>query len=97
MTTNRIPDLQIPFSKPKHIGYVLSCYRENAVIYSIPLNVSTVILKKLLGRANLINAEPLTKTEFVAIFPHIIGAIELCWHEDLEFLVEGMNLPPDWN
>lgn len=96
MTTKEIPDLQVSFSKPKHVGYVLSCYREHGTIYSIPLDASIVTLKELLGRAYPINAEPLTKPEFAAVFPHIVGAIELCWHDDLEFLIEGVNLPPDW-
>jgi hypothetical protein len=96
MNTKEIPDGQIPFSKPKHVGYVLSCLREHRAIYSIPLDATTLILKELLGRAYPINAEPLTKPEFVAVFPHIIGSIELCWFDDLEFLIEGTNLPLDW-
>ncbi len=91
-----IPDLQIPFSKPRHIGYCLSCYRNGRSIYSIPLGASTESLAMTLNRSNIINGDPLTKLEFVAVFPDIIGAIELCWHEDLEFFIEGQNLPPVW-
>lgn len=96
MATQEIPNLQIPLSKPRHVGYSLSCYRGDSSIYSIPLDASTELLKGLLDRTHVINGEPVTKEQFVAVFPYIVGSIELCWHGDLEFLIEGANLPLDW-
>jgi hypothetical protein len=97
MNTQEIPSLQVPFSKPKHVGYTLCCYRENGPIYSLPIDVPTGLLKELLEREHVINGEPLTKRQFAAVFLHVIGSAELCWHDDLEFLVEGANLPLDWD
>jgi hypothetical protein len=96
VTARDIPDLQIPFSKPKHVGYCLSCYRGDGKIYSLPIEASTDALLKILTRSNVINSELLTKPEFAAVFPLVVGAAELCWHEDLEFQITGSNLPPDW-
>jgi hypothetical protein len=96
MSQKEIPNLQIPFSKPRHVGYCLGCYRDNRLIYSIPLDAGTETLLGMPDRSNVINGDPLTKEEFAALFPHVVGTIELCWHDDLEFLIEGMNLPPTW-
>jgi hypothetical protein len=96
MTASDIPNLQVPFSKPGHVGYCLSCYRADRTIYSIPLDASTDELLEILTRSNVINGEPLTKPEFAAVFPFLVGAAELCWHDDLEFQIVGSNLPLDW-
>lgn len=96
MTASDIPNLQVPFSKPRHVGYCLGCYRDDYKIYTLPLDASTGALLKVLTRSNVINGEPLTKPEFAAIFPMLIGAAELCWHDDLEFQIVGSNLPLDW-
>jgi hypothetical protein len=96
MNKQEIPNLQIPFSKPRHVGYCLGCYRDNRVIYSIPLDATTETLLGMIERPNVINGEALTKREFAAVFPHVVGTIELCWHDDLEFVIEGMNLPLAW-
>gem|GEM_PF-1894344 len=96
MAPQNLPDLQIPHSKPEHAGYCLSCYRPEGVVFSIPMDASTSSLSEILGRSSPINGEPLSKAEFVTVFTFVIGAIELCWHDDLEFLIEGMNLPLAW-
>jgi len=91
-----IPDLMIPFGKEKHVGYTLCCYRNLSAIYSIPMEVSTSKLKDVLGRENIISGEPLTKVQFRDAFEFVACSAELCWHSDFEFLIEGANLPPDW-
>ncbi len=96
MNPKEIPDLQIPFTKPRHVGYCLSCYRNNVPVYSIPVDATTEALLRVLNRPNVISGEALTKAEFASVFPYIVGTIELCWHEDLEFVIEGQNLPSDW-
>jgi hypothetical protein len=95
MNMQEIPSLQVPFSKPTHVGYTLGCYRDNGKIYSLPLDAASGVLKNLLEREFVISGESLTKLQFVALFRHVIGAAELCWHDDLEFVVEGANLPLD--
>lgn len=96
MTANDIPNLQIPFSKPKHVGYSLSCYRGNTILYTLPIEASTEALLKILRRPNVINGQPLTKPQFAAVFSLLVATAELCWHEDLEFHIIGSNLPLDW-
>lgn len=87
----------IPFGKPRHIGYALACYTgDHCHLYSIPIDATTQDLRSELGWQYPINAEPLTLGEFQKVFPFVIGCIELDWSENLEFLIEGMNLPLDW-
>lgn len=86
----------IPFDKPKHIGYSLSCYDGSLEIYSIPLSATTDDLRRVLGRDQPINAEPLTSEEFRKVFAFVPASIVLGWHERYEFLIHGMNLPLDW-
>lgn len=90
------PFHMIPNDKPKHLGYCLSCYHESGPLYSIPMDVTTEVLRLTLGREYPINAEPLTLKEFQKVFQFVVGAIELGWHDSLEFYIEGMNLPADW-
>lgn len=96
MTSQETPDLHIPFTKPRHVGYCLCCYRADGPIYSIPLATSTENLLEILKRRNVINGKALTKREFTAVFPHLVGAAELCWRDDLEFVIEGRDLPLGW-
>lgn len=44
----------------------------------------------------MINGDALTKAEFVAVFPLLVGSNVLCWYDDLEFVIEGQNLPLGW-
>ena len=62
----------------------------------IPLEVSTKKIKEILKREHPISGMPLEKEELKKVYPYVQGYIELCWHDDLEFYLEGMNLPDDW-
>ena len=91
-------NLLIPEEKsPKHVGYCLSCCLNYSPVYSIPLQVTPEKIKKALGRSIPISGEPLTKEQLKAVYAFVDGYIELCWNDDLEFFVNGMNLPDDWN
>jgi hypothetical protein len=86
----------IPFSKPRHVGYSLCCYSAGRHVYSLPIDASTHDLRSKLGREYPINCEPLDVEELKKVFPFVIGSIELSWSENFEFLIQGMNLPLDW-
>lgn len=86
----------IPFDKPEHVGYCLSCYHKSGPLYYIPINATTEVLCLTLDRDYPINAEPLTLEEFQKIFNFVIGYIELHWCDEFQFFIEGMNLPSDW-
>lgn len=88
--------LMIPFDKPRHVGYCLSCYDQSGPIYSIPIDVTTEVLSRTLDRRSPINSEPLNAEEFRKIFDFVIGSMELSWSDGYEFLIQGMNLPLDW-
>ena len=82
--------------EPKHVGYCLSCYKIGGPVYTIPVEVTTKEIKEVLARDHPINGMPLEQEELKKIYPYVQGYIEICWHDDLQFFLEGMNLPDDW-
>jgi hypothetical protein len=91
------PDLQIPWGKPFHVGYCLSCHVGTRLIYSIPISATGSDLRRIIPDSKGFIGEPLSKEQFVGVFQFVIGSIALCWNSDFEFVIEGMNLPLDWN
>ena len=79
-----------------HIGYTLSCYGQNSHIYSTPITAARDEVRAVLkGRRFLINGDPLTEDEFRALAQFASKDIELGWDPNLEYLLEGMNLPQE--
>jgi hypothetical protein len=91
------PDLQIPWGKPFHVGYCLSCLIGSRVIHSIPISAKASDLREIIPDPGGFIGESLSKDQFVQVFKFVIGSIALCWNPDFEFVIEGMNLPLDWN
>ena len=97
LRSKKMPNRLSPFDKhPVHIGYCLSCYKTGGPVYTIPLDVTTKEIKEILKREHPISGMPLEKEELKKVYPYVQESIEICWHDDLEFYLEGMNLPGDW-
>lgn len=76
-----------------HTGYCISCYGEESCLFSAPISAKRYDLQKVLAREFLINGEPLTQDEVIALRSYTIGEIEIGWGQNLSFYLEGYNLP----
>lgn len=86
----------LPFHLPEHVGYCISCYDAEGPLFSIPISVSTAQLRQTLGKQWPIDATPLTREELEAVYLFVTGYISLGWREELEYYIEGNNLPLGW-
>ena len=41
----------------------------------------------------MINGEPLTQNELIALRPYLLYEVEVGWDKNLNFYLEGSNLP----
>ena len=78
--------------KPIHVGYCISCYGDDSYVFSAPISVSRDEARALLNRKWMINGEPLTQNELIALRPYLLYEVEVGWDENLNFYLEGSNL-----
>jgi len=76
-----------------HVGYCISCYSEDSYVFSAPISASRDEARPLLNRKSMINGEPLTQNELIALRPYLLYEVEVGWDKNLNFYLEGSNLP----
>jgi len=70
--------------------YIIGCYTKDRFLYSLPIRASNEWLRKTLRRKCVINAQPLTKSQFVALQKRLHWTIEIAWYADFEYFVEAV-------
>lgn len=78
-----------------HIGYCLTCYGDESHVFSAPISATRDDARTVLDRTHLINGAPLTEDQVKALREYLIGEVEIGWDKNLEFFLEGHNLPED--
>jgi hypothetical protein len=77
--------------RPQKTQYVISCYGPGTSLFSAPLRASTSWLQRVLGRDEVINAEPLSQTEFTLLKSRLDWRIEITWCPGFQYFVESVS------
>lgn len=92
MTKNRVLRCQIS-KEEMHVGYRLSCYSPTGYFFGVPLFLTRGEARNVLKREAPISGEPLTFSQLKALQAHLVPNVEIAWHDDFEYYLEGENLP----
>ena len=72
--------------------YVISCYGEDVALFSVPISINKNHMERILGRGEYpINGETLTEAEFNDLRVNVINGVEIGWHPDLKYFLEGRD------